>query len=136
MVCQEDTGVKGIPFELGCFLILVSLLKNYIVLTPCTSHVLYLSWEEFEQRLQFTLLSSLLNYNFLSPNFPERLREPYHMTRGKEVVPIRDHNLNPPWVDSELTQRSETWICKYPCCVGRCCGHICLRPTQYKSFDR
>ena len=41
-VCHEDTGVKGIPFEMGCFLTMVSLLQVYFVLTSWTSQVLYL----------------------------------------------------------------------------------------------
>ena len=50
-VCQEDTGIKGIPFEVGCFLTPVSLLQVYFVLTSRTSQILNLHWAAFVQRL-------------------------------------------------------------------------------------
>ena len=62
--CQEDTGVKGIPFEMGCFLITVSLLQVYFVLTSWTSQGLYLHWAELVQHLISNLSSSLLKYKF------------------------------------------------------------------------
>ena len=68
------------------------------------------------------------------------LSEPQLVTKigllGKEVIPTRYHNLRPPWVDLGLPQRSGTWTGKYSCCVVQCYGHICLRLTGYKSFDR
>ena len=36
-VCQEGTGVKGIPFEMGCSLTPLILLQVYFVLTYCIS---------------------------------------------------------------------------------------------------
>ena len=56
-VCQEYTGVKGIPFEMGYFLTPVSLLQVYFGITSWTSQGLYLLWAVFLQRLILTPLS-------------------------------------------------------------------------------
>ena len=61
-VCQEDTGVKGIPFGIGFFLTSVSLLQFYFVLTSWTSQELYLRRAAFVQCLISTRSSSPLNY--------------------------------------------------------------------------
>ena len=50
-VFQEDNGVKGIPFEMGCYLIPASLMKVYIVLTSRINQGLYLCWAAFVERL-------------------------------------------------------------------------------------
>ena len=63
-VCQEDTCVKGIPFEIGYSLAPVILLQVYYVLTYWTSQGLYLHWESFVQRLLSTGSSSPLKYKF------------------------------------------------------------------------
>ena len=72
--CQEDNGVKGTPLEMGYLLTLASLLQVYFVLPSWTSQGIYLCWTAFVQRLISTGLSSLLKYQFLPPNRPERLR--------------------------------------------------------------
>ena len=41
---QEDNGVKGIPFEMGCYLTPVSLLQVYFVMSSRNSQGLYLCW--------------------------------------------------------------------------------------------
>ena len=64
-VCQEDTGVKGIPFEMVCSLTPISLPQVYFVLNSCTSQGLYLHWVAFVQSFPSNRLSSLLNYKFL-----------------------------------------------------------------------
>ena len=66
------------------------------------------------------------------PTCPDILREPYHEAGGEEILPTWEHKLRPLWVDSGLTNRLVTRTGKYPCCVGQCCGHLCLRPTRYK----
>ena len=53
-VCQEDTGVKGIPFEMDCSLTPVSLLQVYFVLIYRTSQELYLRLVTFVQHLLLT----------------------------------------------------------------------------------
>ena len=53
-VSQEDTGNKGIPFEMGCSLIPVSLLQVYIVLTSGGKQVICICLEVFLQRLHST----------------------------------------------------------------------------------
>ena len=50
-VCQEGTGVKGIPIKIGCSVTPVSLLQVYIVITYWTSLGLYARWAAFEQHL-------------------------------------------------------------------------------------
>ena len=50
-ICQEDTGVKGILFEMVCFLTPVSLLQVYFVLASQTSQKNYLCRAVFVQRL-------------------------------------------------------------------------------------
>ena len=59
---QEDTSIKRIPFEMGCSLTRVSLLKVYFVITACTIQGLYLLWVAFVKCLLLILLSSPLNY--------------------------------------------------------------------------
>ena len=56
-VCKEDNDVKGIPFEMGFFLTLVSLLQVYFVLTSWTRQGIYLCCKAFVQHLISTGLS-------------------------------------------------------------------------------
>ena len=46
-VCQEDTRIKGIPFEMGCLLIPVIHLQVYFVLTYWTIQGLYICQAAF-----------------------------------------------------------------------------------------
>ena len=66
-VYQEDTGAKGILFEMGCLLKLAILLQVYFVIPSWTIQGLYLCWEVFLHRPISTGLSSLLNYQFFPP---------------------------------------------------------------------
>ena len=50
-IFQEDTGIKGIPFKIICFLTLVSLMQVYFVLTSQTSQGVYLCRAAFVQHL-------------------------------------------------------------------------------------
>ena len=61
-VYQEDTRVKGIPFEMGCFLTPVSLLQVYYMLTYWTRQGHYLFREAFVQQFILNKLISPLNY--------------------------------------------------------------------------
>ena len=67
---------------MGCFLTPVRLLQVYFVLTCRTRQGLYLRQVAFVQRLISTRFSSPLNYKFLPPNCPKRLREPCHEAGG------------------------------------------------------
>ena len=84
-VCQEDTWVQGIPFEMGYLLTPVSLLQVYFVLIYWTSHELYLYQEGFVQRLILSWSSSLLNYKFYPTACLDILGELYNETGGRRL---------------------------------------------------
>ena len=80
--CQEDTGVKGVPFKMVFLLTPVSLLQVYFILTSPTIQGLYLCWVAFVQRLILNRSSSPLNYKFFPPTQPRYWDTPVITQRG------------------------------------------------------
>ena len=91
--CQEDNGVKGIPFEMGCYLTPVSLLQVYFVISSRKSQGLYLCWTLFVQHLLSNQSSSPLNYKFFPPTLPDRPIEPCNEACGRRSPQPRTINL-------------------------------------------